>query len=376
MVKPYRKIIVLVTILAIIINACELIKPLLIEQVLDNYLPEKIFIYNNITITTIGIVYIALVIIGNVIDYINRYITNKMGEDVLFNLRNKLYKYIENASVKFHDKTPSGKLFVRITSDTEDVYSLFSEVITTFLKDIIIIITIFVIMIVISAKLSMINIIIVPLLLVTTITINTMMRKIYDKSKKVRTRLNTFLAESIYGIKLIKIFNRQKEKQIECEENTLEHYNTTKKLGILYGILPAALNLIQNLGIAMIVVFCANNWLGIQLEVGIIYLFITYLKKIFNPIDRIIENMEIVEDAFSSIDKIYEILEHEELLEDKASGKILENVKGKIEFKNVWFAYDSKNWILKNVSFTIEPGQSIALVGKTGSRKNNYYQFN
>lgn len=376
MVKPYRKIIVVVTILAIIINACELIKPLLIEQVLDNYLPQKTYIYNNITITTIGIVYIALVIIGNVIDYINRYITNKMGEDVLFNLRNKLYKYIENASVKFHDKTPSGKLFVRITSDTEDVYSLFSEVITTFLKDIIIIITIFVIMIVISAKLSMINIIIVPLLLVTTITINTMMRKIYDKSKKVRTRLNTFLAESIYGIKLIKIFNRQKEKQIECEENTLEHYNTTKKLGILYGILPAALNLIQNLGIAMIVVFCANNWLGIQLEVGIIYLFITYLKKIFNPIDRIIENMEIVEDAFSSIDKIYEILEHEELLEDKASGKILENVKGKIEFKNVWFAYDSKNWILKNVSFTIEPGQSIALVGKTGSRKNNYYQFN
>lgn len=376
MVKPYRKIIVLVTILAIIINACELIKPLLIEQVLDNYLPEKIFIYNNITITTIGIVYIALVIIGNVIDYINRYITNKMGEDVLFNLRNKLYKYIENASVKFHDKTPSGKLFVRITSDTEDVYSLFSEVITTFLKDIIIIITIFVIMIVISAKLSMINIIIVPLLLVTTITINTMMRKIYDKSKKVRTRLNTFLAESIYGIKLIKIFNRQKEKQIECEENTLEHYNTTKKLGILYGILPAALNLIQNLGIAMIVVFCANNWLGIQLEVGIIYLFITYLKKIFNPIDRIIENMEIVEDAFSSIDKIYEILEHEELLENKASGKPLENVKGKIEFKNVWFAYERKNWILKNVSFTIEPGQSIALVGKTGSRKNNYYQFN
>lgn len=382
MVKPYRKTIVLVTILAIIINACELIKPLLIEKVLDNYLPQKVFTYNNINITTIGIIYIVLVIISSVVDYINRYITSKMGENVLFTLRNKLYKYIENASIKFHDKTPSGKLFVRITSDTEDVYSLFSDVITTFPKDVIIIITIFIIMIVISAKLSMVNIIIVPLLLITTITINTMMRKIYEKSKKARTKLNTFLAESIYGIKLIKIFNRQKEKQTECEENTLNHYNTTKKLGILYGILPAALNLIQNLGIAIIIVFCANKWLGIELEVGIIYLFITYLKKIFNPIDRIIENMEIVEDALSSIDKIYEILEHEELLENKTSGKTLENVKGKIEFRNIWFAYEGKSWILKNVSFTIEPGQSVALVGKTGSGKttitnliNRFYEI-
>ena len=369
MVKPYRKIIVLVTILAIIINACELIKPLLIEQVLDNYLPQKVFTYNNISINTIGIVFIALVLLGNAIDYINRYITNRMGENVLFDLRNKLYKYIENASIKFHDKTPSGKLFVRITSDTEDVYALFSEVITTFPKDIIIIITIFVIMVMISAKLSMVNILIVPLLLVTTITINRMMRKIYDKSKKTRTKLNTFLAESIYGIKLIKIFNRQKEKQAECEENTLNNKNTVKRLGILYAILPPILNFIQNLGIAIIVVFCSNKWFGIDLEVGIIYLFITYLKKIFNPIDRIIENMEIVEDAFSSIDKIYEILEHDELLEDNESGKILENVKGKIEFKNVWFAYEGKKWILKDVNFTIEPGQSIALVGKTGSGK-------
>lgn len=368
MVKPYRKIIVLVTILAIIINVCELIKPLLVEQVLDKYLPQKTYTYNNINLTTIGIIYIVLVIIGNIIDYINRYITNKMGENVLFDLRNKLYKYIENASVRFHDKTPSGKLFVRITSDTEDVYALFSEVITTFPKDIIIIITIFIIMIVISAKLSAVNIIIVPLLLVTTIIINRMMRKIYDKSKKTRTKVNTFLAESIYGIKLIKIFNRQREKQSECEKNTLNNYNTVKKLGMLYAILPPILNLIQNLGISIIIVVCSNKWFGIELEVGIIYLFITYLKKIFNPIDRIIENMEVVEDAFSSIDKIYEILEQEELLEDNESGKILENIQGKIEFKNVWFAYEGKRWILKNISFTIEPGQSVALVGKTGSR--------
>ena len=202
MLKPYWKTVVLVTILAILINVCELIKPILVQNILDNYLPEKLYIYNNVSITSIGILYIILVILGNVIEYINRNITNKMGESVVYTLRNKLYTYIEKANIKFHDKTPSGKLFVRITNDTEDVYTLFSEVVTTFPKDIILIITLFISMIVISIKLSLVNLIIVPLLLIATIFINMKIRNIYNESKKARTKLNTFLAESIYGIKL------------------------------------------------------------------------------------------------------------------------------------------------------------------------------
>lgn len=292
-----------------------------------------------------------------------------MGEKVMYNLRNQLYKYIEKANVSFHDKTPSGKLYVRVTSDTEDVYALFSEVITTFPKDLIIIIGLLVMMVYISFQLATINILIIPLLLIVTITISKMLRKIFSRSKEFRTVLNTFLAESIYGIKLIKIFNRQKEKQEECEKNTKNHRESLKNIGILYGILPGMMNLIENIGISLIVLFCANKWLGINLDVGIVYLFITYLRKIFEPIDRIIENVEIVQDATSSIDKIYEILEHDEYLEDYDSGIKLEKVRGKIEFRNVWFAYEAENWILKDVSFTINPGESIALVGKTGSGK-------
>ena len=195
------------------------------------------------------------------------------------------------------------------------------------------------------------------------------MNKIYAKSKEVRTKLNTFLAESIYGIKLIKIFNRQKEKQEECEKYTLEHKNSIKGLGVLFGIMPAVMDLIQNLGTMLIIVFCVNKWFGINLDPSVVYLFVTYLNKIFEPINRIVENMEVVEDAMSSVDKIYEILEHEEFIEDTESGMHLEDIKGKIEFKHVWFAYDKDNWVLKDVSFTIEPGESVALVGKTGSGK-------
>lgn len=369
MIKPYKKTIILVTLMALFIDLCELIKPFLLERVMDKYLPEKLYIYENISITTIAIIYIILVIVGNIVDYINRIITSNMGEKVVYNLRNDLYKYIERSNISFHDKTPSGKLFVRVTSDTEDVYSLFSDVITTLPKDIMIIIGLLIMMIYISIKLSAVNILIIPLLLIVTIFITNMMKKIYEKSKEARTVLNTFLAESIYGIKLIKIFNRQKEKQEECEKYTKNHRDSSKKLGLLYGLLPALVEIIENMGISIIVIFCANKWLGINLDVGVIYLFITYFKKIFNPIDRIIENVEIVQDSMSSIDKIYEILEHDEYLEDDKSGIDLKEVKGKIEFKHVWFAYEKENWILKDVSFTINPGESIALVGKTGSGK-------
>ena len=369
MVKPYKKTILIVTLMALFIDICELVKPYLLERVMDKYLPEKLYIYNNISITTIAVIYILIVIIGNIVDYINRITTNNMGEKVMYNLRNQLYKYIEKSNVTFHDKTPSGKLYVRVTSDTEDVYALFSEVITTFPKDIIIILGLLTMMIYMSIQLSAINILIIPLLLVVTITISKILKKIFNRSKEYRTVLNTFLAESIYGIKLIKIFNRQKEKQEECEENTKNYRNSSKNIGVLYGLLPGLIDLIENIGISLIVLFCANKWLGVNLEVGVIYLFITYLRKIFEPIDRIIENVEIVQDATSSIDKIYEILEHEEYLEDYDSGIEIKDVKGKIEFKNVWFAYEDENWILKDVSFTINPGESIALVGKTGSGK-------
>lgn len=369
MVKPYWKTVIIVTILSIIIDGAELIKPYIIQQVIDNFLRAKTYVYNNISITLVSIIYISIVLGGNIIDYINRCISFNLGEKVVYDLRLKVFSFMEKANLSFHDKTPSGTLYVRITSDTEDIYSLFTEVITTFPKDLIIIIGLIGAMAYISIKLSIVNMIMIFLLIVSSVIITKEMNKIFDKSKVARTKLNTFLAESIYGVKLIKIFNRQKVKQKECEDKSQEFNESMKNLGYLFGLLPGIIDFIENLAISAVVVFCVYHILGVDLDVGIIYLFISYLKKIINPIDRIIENMEIVTDAFSSIDKIYDILEKTEYIEDFESGIELKDVKGKIEFKNVWFAYEKDNWILKDVSFVINPGQSAALVGKTGSGK-------
>lgn len=369
MIKPYWKVIIVVTILSIIIDLAELVKPYIIQQIIDNFLREKNNIFNNITIDQMVIFYVLLVIFGNVIDYINRCVSYNLGESVVYNLRLKLFKFIEKANLTFHDKTPSGKLYVRVTSDTEDVYSLFTDVITTLPKDLILIFSLIGMMIYLSVKLSIINVFMIIFLVFTTVIITKQMNKIFSDSKNKRTKLNTFLAESIYGVKLIKIFNRQKIKQKECEKNTKDYTDATIKLAYFWGTLPGIINLIENLSISAVVLFCVYKIWGINLEIGIIYLFISYLRKLIDPIDRIIENMEVVTDAFSSIDKIYDILDQEKDLENFDSGIILKDVKGKIEFKNVWFAYEKEDWILKDVSFTINPGESAALVGKTGSGK-------
>ena len=369
MIRPYKKTVVFVTVLALLIDVLALLKPYLVRVLIDDFLKNGVEQKEFLSVSIIAYIYIGLVLLENFLDYFNSTRTNILGESVVYDLRNRMYTFMEKANIKFHDKMPSGTLFVRIISDIEDVYALFSDVITTIVKDVFIILGLIGVMIYISYKLAAISLLIIPLIIISSLVLTSLLNKTYEAVKIVRTKMNIFFSESIYGLKVIKIFNRQKEKQKECETITDEFRKAMKPLGLLQGLLPAIMVLIENLGIALIVWAVVNNWIGENLEVGVIYMFVTYLRNLFDPINRIIENVEIVEEAVTSIDKVFEILDKEELLEDFDSGKRIDKIKGKIEFKNVWFAYHDEHWILKNVSFTIEPGQSVALVGKTGSGK-------
>lgn len=382
LVKPEMKSIIIISILATIISIIEIVKPYLIKVAIDDYLSLGIYQKRIITISIIGGFYIALVIIGNIIDFIVKTATSMLGENVIYSLRNRLYKYIQYANITFHDKTPAGKLFVRITNDVEDISTLFKDVLTTLVKDILMIIAILSIMLILDVKLALISFLIIPLIIIFSTYLTKLLNKKQEYSKSVKTRLNTFLAESIYGIKLIKIFNRQYEKQKECEQWTKKFFDSRIPTGVIEGFLPGIMLILEKLGVSIIVWTCINQWFNVNLQVGVIYMFITYIQRLFDPINRLIDNFETLQESVVSIDKIFEILEQKDYLEDLETGKILDDVKGKIEFKNVWFAYEKDNWILKNVSFIIEPGQSVALVGKTGSGKttitnliNRFYEI-
>lgn len=370
MAKPHTKTIFIISLLSILISIGEIARPYIIEIGIDDFLSQGIYQKGNITIGILGAIYIGIVVLTGIIDFIATTTTNMMGEEIIYSMRNKLFKYTMNTNISFHDKTPAGKLFVRIINDVEDISILFKDVIATFVKDIVLIISIICIMIYFSVKLSLISFIVIPFVIITSYIFSKLLNKIYDKSKVIRTNLNTFIAETIYGAKIIKIFNIQGEKQKEYEEYTKNFRDTRSKEGIIHSLLQGTMTILENLGIALIVTACINNWFDISIGVGFIYAFTTYISRLFEPITRIVENIETVQEAFVSIDKIYDLLEQKQYLENFEDGVELSNVNGKIEFKNVWFSYDdNENWILKDVSFTINPGESVALVGKTGSGK-------
>ena len=372
MMKPHIKLIIVLSIMAILIDIGEIAKPYIVKIVIDDYLAFGLFQKENINVMTLGIIYLLIVIFCNIAEYAVKILTTRMGEYVVYDMRNKIYKYIEYSNISFHDKTPSGKLFVRLTSDVEDISVLFKDVITTFIKDVVLIISLIGMMVYISYKLSLVSIIIVPLIVISSIIMTSMLNKIYEESKTLRTKLNTFFAESIYGLKVIKIFNRQREKKKECEKANWDLLNSIKRARIIESLFPAIMMIIEYFGISLVIYICLKNIFGINIDVGVIYMFITYIQHIFEPINRIIDNIELVGEAKASLDKIYDLLEHEEYIENMEDGIVLDKIKGEIEFRNVWFAYEKDNWILKDVSFKIEPGQSVALVGKTGSRENYY----
>ena len=367
--KKHLKLIILTSILAIFINIGEISRPYIIKKVIDDFLGKGIYDDGTITVYMLGFIYIGIVFLEYFLDFLVSFLTNVIGDNIVYEIRNKIFTFSQKANISFHDKSSSGKLYVRIINDAEDVYCLFTDVFSTFLKDIVLIISIIGIMIYLNYKISFLVFIIIPFLVLSVIALTKLLNKIYMKFKNIRTELNSFLAESIYGIKLIKIFNIQKEKQAECEKYTLRFRKAKMPSAYVIGMIPVIMYFFEHLGISIVFVSAVKHIWGIDLEVGVIFAFVTYISELFAPIERVIENIDILEDAISSINKIYEILDKTDYLEDFDSGNKLENVMGKIEFKNVWFAYEKDNWILKDVSFTIEPGETIALVGKTGSGK-------
>lgn len=343
MLRPQAKSIAIISILAILINIGEVVKPYLIKIVIDDYLSANLYQKGIMTIGMIGAIYIGIVLIGNILNFIVTTATSMMGENVIYSLRNKLYRYTQYANIPFHDKTPAGTLFVRITSDVEDITTLFKEVITTFIKDILMIIAFVVMMLSLNYQLALLSFIVIPFVILTSIIITKISNKIHDYSKKVKTKLNIFLAESIYGVRLIKIFNRQYEKQKECEELCTSFWKSRIPTSYTEGLLVAILMVLENLAVAIITWAAINYLLGTSVDVGLIYVFVTYIKQIFSPINRLVENFETIQEALVSIDKIYDILEKKEYLESFEEGKVLDKVEGKIEFKNVWFAYEGNN---------------------------------
>ena len=381
-IRVHKSTIIRASIIAIIIEIINLIKPYIVKIAIDDYYSFGLMIKNGISVFTLMAIYIALVLIGGAIDFYNRVQTNALGETILEEKKKKVYRYSQLTNITFHNQMPAGKMYARIINDVDDVSAMFKDVIATLFRDLASIIIILTFIFIINWKIGLMLLIVLPFTVKTSKLISDQINKIYKASKIVRAKINTFLAESIYGAKVIKIFNIQQEKQKELEDYTLEFKRTRVPASFFEALLPSFIYVLQYLSISVLVYIAALNIFNINLNVGVVYVLVNYITYLYQPINNIVDNIETIQDAVVSINRLYDMIEETEYIEQMNQGKSLKNVIGKLEFRNVWFAYKGENWVLKNISFVIEPGETIALVGKTGAGKttiinlvNRFYEI-
>ncbi|AKI96548.1 ABC transporter ATP-binding protein [Kosmotoga pacifica] len=317
------------------------------------------------------VIYMILTLIAMFIAvYLQVYLTNYMGQKITHNIRMDLFKHLMRLPMRYFDTTPSGRLSTRIANDTKNLAEFFSSVITSLVKDVVLLVGIIVVMLKMSFYLGTISLLILPLILVSTLVFRYFDRIAY---RKVRTRLaiiNAFLAEHISGMSVIQIFNQEKRKAEEFDNVNKSHYKSLMEQLMVFAVFRPLMDLLYYLAIAAIVWFGAKGILAGKVGFGVLYAFTSYVEMFFRPLRDIAEKYDIVQNALASAEKIYRIMDEqeEEYNEDQPA---VETLKGELAFKNVWFAYDGENYVLKNITFHVKSGEKIAIVGETGAGKTS-----
>lgn len=366
--KPYLHLLALSVFLAFIVNAAVLAKPYIIKLVIDNELAKGNSDIHRISM--MGVLYFVIIVIGSCTGYFQAYILNYVGQNIMHNIRLQVFSHIQHMSMGFFDKNSSGRILTRITNDVEALNELYSGVMINIFRDAVMILGIIALMVYMNIQLALISISCVPLIMLVMYFYKKAARKNFIRMKGLIARINAFLAENISGMKLVQIFHREKEKFDELKKLDEEYYKAGLREIILNSLGRPIVDIINNLTIAVLIWFCTGRVIGDVLEIGVLYAFITYIKQFFDPIAEISEKYTSIQSAVVSSERIFEILDNVEPLEDMESGLEVEKLTGEIEFRNVWFAYDDENWVLKDVSFKINPGEVIAFVGATGSGKS------
>jgi ATP-binding cassette subfamily B protein len=365
----YHKVLTAVSVLlAVLVNVSAIAQPYILKIVIDQNLSKKIYDFR--ALAAFGFLYFAAVIIGSVCSYGQTIMLTRLGQTIMHRIRTSLFSHIQNLGMGFFDRNSSGKILTRINSDIESLSDLYSSTLIIIVKDILLVTGILIAMFSMNAHLAFWCMWSVPAVAIFTLSYRFAARNNFQKVKAQLSKLNSFLAENIIGMKIVQIFAREDEKLDEFHELG----QTYCKLGVREIMLNSLSNpmimAISNVMIAILIGKFAFSVKTGVVEVGVIYAFVTYMKQLFNPIAEIADQFTSIQSSLISADRVFDLMDTKEYLEDFSEGIKISELKGEIEFKNVWFAYNSDDFILKDISFSIKSGQRCAFVGATGSGKS------
>ena len=316
-----------------------------------------------------GILFLLLLFSGFCLNLADTWLLQKMGQQIVYKLREETFTHIHSLSLSFFNTTPVGKLVTRVSNDTEAVNELFSTILVKLFKNVVKIIGYAVVMLSINVKMAGISFLLLPLVAILTFVFRHLSRKAYQITRNKITELNTFLSEHISGMKLIQIFAREKEKYSEFEGKSMELYRANFREIMTFAIFRPSIYLVSVIAMILVIRTGSLSVLNGSLSLGTLFVFITYISSFFEPIQELSEQLGTLQSSIASAEKIFSVLDVKPEIVSPADPAPV-NILGEIEFRHVWFAYKEENYILKDVSFVIHPGEKAAFVGATGAGKS------
>ena len=370
-VKPYAWRFVFVLFVMLFSIAYDIISPLLIGEIermiqLDF---EMSTLYRYVAL------YASILLVSLVCTYVQALVLQKTGMSILTALREDLFSHIEGLSHEQLHHIPVGKLVTRVTSDPGAISMMFTNILVNLIKNVFVIIGVIVAMLCVNYMLTLMILCFAPFIVLFTFVFRKFSRKAFRKVKDGNTDINTFLSENLSGMKVIQIFNREARKRDEFETKNNALRKARMGQMFTFGIFRPTVYMLYISSVLCLLYLGGRSYikditfLGQVIDGGVIVSFYLYISKFFNPIQNLAEQFNILQSAFASAEKIFTVFDMQPIVVDEPDAIELDHIEGNIEFKNVWFAYEDENWVLRDVSFTVKSGQTVAFVGSTGSGK-------